>query len=165
VEPHEKTPLEAVAEKTTLREAIDHVSPEFEDTEDNVSRGTLLLAYWAKDSLTRAALDKLPATTIRALLKDSRAERGKRLCVTGQVVSITRSTSELWGPRKVWEGIVLNDAYDAVRYYAVGETGAIEQGTRATFCGVATGRYTYSNARGGTTHGVSAVGEFRSYAP
>lgn len=164
--PRPKTALELVAEKATLREAIEHVKGDFEDMDNNDdSRGTLLLAYWAKDYLTRPAVDALPATTIRAILKDSASERGKRLCVGGQVVGITRSTSELWSGKKVWEGILVTDAFDAVRYFAVGETGAIVKGTRATLCGVATGRYSYSNVRGGTTHGVSLVGEFRSYEP
>lgn len=162
--PKPKTVLEQVAEKTTLAEAIEYSKPEFKDMDNNDdSRGTLLLTYWAKDFLTRPAVDKLPTTNIKAILKDSLSERGKRLCVDGNVVSITRSTSSIWGDKKVWEGILVTDSFDAVRYFAVGETGSIVKGTRAKLCGVATGRYSYDNARGGTTHGVSVVGDFRSY--
>ena len=47
-----------------------------------------------------------------------------------------------------------------IHYLAAGDTGTLVDGDRARFCGVTTGRYSYSNAGGGTTHAVQLIGMF-----
>ena len=162
-EPERKSPAEVVVELKTLKEVIEYVKTFSHDTENETSVGAVLFTLWAKDHLNRKEFQTVPATTHALVLKDSDAERGKRLCSSGRVIQISKSNSEVWGSSKVWEGVFMMPSFKAVRYIAVGETGEIVEGTTATFCGLVIGKYSYSNAGGGTTHAVSAVGEFISY--
>ena len=163
--PAEDTPIEAIGKLTTLQEAVSFAKPFCSDVVNEVSPGEILLAVWMKDRLAGKDLDAIPATTVRAVLKDSEEARGKRLCGTGKVVQIARSRIEQWGASKVWQGLVMLPSRDVLHFTAVGETGEIVEDTTATLCGVVVGRYTYSNAGGGTTHAVAVTGHFRSYVP
>lgn len=158
-----KTPIDIIKEKKTLVEAIDYAKIFSEDTENDISQGAVLFTLWAKDNLNRKEFATIPTTTHALVMKDSDSERGKRLCVSGSVSQISKSNSESWEGKKVWEGTMMLPSFKFVKYVAVGETGEIVQGTTATFCGVVIGKHAFSNAVGGTTHSVFAVGEFVSY--
>lgn len=47
-----------------------------------------------------------------------------------------------------------------MRFAAVASTGELVAQSSANFCGVTTGKYSYSNSGGGTTHAVFLVGMF-----
>lgn len=164
----EKAPLqpsEEVMTKTTLAEAVAFVRPHCADAKETLSPGSILLTLWAKDYLTAPALDRLPSTTYKAVQRDSEEERGKKICTTGKVVQIRRDRAELWGTKKVWEGVIMLPSLDALHFIAVGEVADITEGTTATYCGVVIGRYSYGNTRGGTALAVTTVGLFKSFEP
>lgn len=46
------------------------------------------------------------------------------------------------------------------RLIALGSNRGIDQGSRARFCGIVIGRYSYRSSGGGTTHAVQLVGAF-----
>jgi hypothetical protein len=54
----------------------------------------------------------------------------------------------------------MNGAENLYRFYAVGSTGSIVESSSARFCGVAIGKYDYTNSMGGAGHAVAAVGMF-----
>jgi len=90
-------------------------------------------------------------------MKDSGPERGKRLCTSGTVVQIKADAS---GGEKVFEGLLMTNSMDAVRFVAVGSTDDILENSVARFCGVAIGRHSFPNVSGGQTLAVLAVGMF-----
>jgi hypothetical protein len=51
--------------------------------------------------------------------------------------------------------------YDLIKFVAAGSTGQLVAQSRARFCGATTGKYSYSNSGGGTSHAVQMVGMFR----
>lgn len=56
-------------------------------------------------------------------------------------------------------GLMTNDV-KVIRFVAVGSSGELVENSSARFCGFVMGLNSYSNAVGGTTHGVSVVGMF-----
>jgi len=52
-----------------------------------------------------------------------------------------------------------------IRFVAVGDTGALVANSTARFCGIVTGRFTYLNAIGGTTHAVRLVAQAGQASP
>jgi hypothetical protein len=141
----------------TLPAVIEGARPLMQDTVDEQSVGTITLAYWAIDRMTHADLDQVPETKRGLVFKDSSAERGKRLCVKGRISEIAVEETEMG---KVYVGGIVSGYTDVTRFIAVGNTGELVEDSRAKFCGVVTGRYSYSNVSGGTTHAPMAVGLF-----
>lgn len=156
LEPEEKQPslVNQVMEKKTLKDAIEFSKLAMEDSYNESSAGSLLLAAWASKNLTWKDVQALPKTRRGLVMKDSDKERGKGLCASGRVIQISKAASD------VYAGLILNSALDVYSFLAVKDTGEIEEGSRATFCGVVTQKYSYSNSGGGTTHSIQIVGMF-----
>ena len=92
-------------------------------------------------------------------MKDSEEERGRRICTRGKLIEIH---AERTSYGKLYDGgMFMGWSYSrVVSFIAVGSTRGINQGSRARFCGVVIGRYSYSNSGGGVTHAVQLVGVF-----
>jgi hypothetical protein len=132
---------------------------------DGTTYGAILLLTWATDGtptgkLRRSDLEKLPKTSFAKMLKDSTDERAKTICAAGRIIQIARDHSEVWGGTPVWVGLMSEPNGDLTRYYAVGSSGELVEGSVAAFCGVSVGRFDYANSAGGTGHAVAAVGIF-----
>lgn len=137
--------------------AVELAKPMMDDTTDEISPGALALALWGtrRMRLADVVLAKNADETKPALIhKDSDRERGKRLCVRGHIVQITKDDLG------IFIGLLMMNDGDVVHYLACGDTGDLVERSRARFCGVAIGRYTYANAGGGTTHAIEMVGMF-----
>lgn len=147
-----------------LRLAVPHVENgwEFED-------GKRMILWWSNERLTWDALSALPETTFGQAKKDIAAERGKRICLSAQVVDISKNAN--YSP-PIYVGISSNRRDDIISFFAIGSTDGIVQRSRATFCGVLTGTHDYENSGGGWSHSLVAIGMFdlpanraRKYTP
>ncbi len=150
--------VQRLAKAQTLAEAIQATVPLMEDTINKPSEGTGLLALWSSKHLQWADVGVAKnETTTKLILKDSDAARGKRMCVAGDIIQIAKER----GTDRVYSGL-LGGYYGQgiISYIAIGDTGELVENSAARFCGVVTGRFTYGNAGGGTTHAVSMVGMF-----
>jgi hypothetical protein len=153
--PREPTLAEKLRDTKRLPDAMELILPGVQDTQDKPDTASSILALWMSNNPSWSAIEQLPETTHARILKDSQAERGKRLCVSGQVVQIAREQGT-----KLFYGTLFGEAGRMTYYYAVGSTGDIVDGHRARFCGVSAGRFSYENTGGGTTHAVRLVGMF-----
>jgi hypothetical protein len=128
------------------------------DTDDETSRGALMLALWANTRLrwSDVAVDK-NETSFALIRKDSDASRGKRLCIRGTLIQIQK---EGGGDATFFTGLMLTGNSQLASFIAVGSTGELVERRSARFCGVVIGRYDYSNSGGGKGHAVSVVGMF-----
>jgi hypothetical protein len=114
---------------------------------------------WAVGRLRWSDVSTEPAagTSYGRVMKDVDAERGKRLCVKGEVVQIEKSTSR-GGP--VFRGVMQSAAQEPFRYTAVGSTGELVTTQVARLCGVVVGRNSYESIDRATVHAVHLVGMF-----
>lgn len=138
-----------------LKDALDLTQPLMEDTQDKPDKGAALLALWMADHPSWSAIQRLPDTSHARVLKDSEAERGKKICVSGTIVQIAKEQGT-----KVYSGTLGTPDQKIYFYIAVASTGDLLENSPAKFCGVVTGRFSYSNVTGGTTHAVRLVGLF-----
>lgn len=141
----------------TLDEALRLALPLMDDTLNKESDGAVMLALWASDHMKWADVAVAKnETSIAKILKDSDANRGKRMCLSGSIIQIAKQRGT-----DLYSGL-LNGFYGAgiVRFFVAGDTGDLVEDSETRLCGVATGRYVYSNSGGGTTHAVSLVGMF-----
>lgn len=155
--PPEPTFAERLAAQSSLSGAVAMLRPLMTDTVNETSAGAAGLALWASKNLTWADLQSVPETKRSMVMKDPEAERGKRLCSTGTINEIQVDRS---GGAPVYIGGMMTPGYDSVRFMAVGSTGALVENSGARLCGIVAGRFSYSNAGGGTTHAVQVVGMF-----
>ena len=116
--------------------------------------GIALTKAWVEKRYTWAELAAVPETKRALVLKDSDAERGKRICTEGTVIEISKAASG------VFEGGIMNDGRDVSSFLALGSTGTIVAKNSARFCGIVIGRRSYKNSGGGVTHSVQLVGMF-----
>jgi len=151
------TPLEEVQSKKTFAEALAFSKPKFQDTQNKADAGALLLAAWMADKKAWADINALPETSVAKVLKDSDEERGKRLCASGTIIEIAKTKTDV---AKLWDGGMATNDGKIIRFIAAGSTGELVERSNARFCGVMTGRDSYSNSGGGTTHAVRVVGMF-----
>ena len=160
VEPPPEVTLKQELDSTrTLAGALDVLRDHLKDSEGTLDSGAAFLALWSTRHLTWKDIVSLPKTTRALVLKDSDAERGKALCAEGSISQITADHSA--GPAQtVHEGGIVTSSMAVVRFLAVGSTGSLVENSYARFCGVVTGRYSFTNAGGGTTHAVQLVGFF-----
>jgi hypothetical protein len=152
----EPTRHERAANWESLQIALAETTPFMDDTLNDHSEGTVLLTAWAIKRLKMTDILSLPETTRGRVMKDSFATRGSKLCVTGRVSQIQ---AERVGASTIYLGGIMR-SYEVTRFVAVGDTGTIEEGSRARFCGIVTGRHSYSNTGGGTTIAPQLVGMF-----
>lgn len=87
--------------------------------------------------LTWRELQATAETTVPGALKDAERERGKRVCVRGNLLDIERK--DLAG-RPTHHGALSTTDGDTVRFVAVGSTGTLVKRDAAVFCGIVTGR-------------------------
>jgi hypothetical protein len=99
----------------------------------------------------------VPETSFARVGKDSAAERGKRLCGRGTIISITADHSS---EGTAYMGQFMMQGQKVLDYIAVGSTGDLVARNSARFCGIVTGTSSYSNSGGGQTHAVRVVGMF-----
>lgn len=151
----EPTVAERLKKATLLPEALGIIQAQFEDTQDKPDPATSLFALWMGDNPSWSAIQRLPETTHARVLKDSESERGKRLCISGTVLQISKEQGT-----KLFSGTLMSDDMKPIFYIATASTGDLVGQSRAKFCGVVTGRYSYSNVSGGTTHAIRLVGLF-----
>lgn len=143
---------------TSLSEAIAATKPKMEDfNEVEVSLGAIYLALWSSTHLTWADLQTVEQGKYGMVMKDSESQRGKRICIPGQIIEIEldKSTKE-----KIYAGGIFDDQMRIYRFIAVGSTGELMAGSNANFCGIITGKNNYSNSQGGVAHAVHLVGMF-----
>lgn len=155
--PRELTFTERVASETTLAGALKLLRPTMTDTQNELPPAAATLALWGSRHLTWADLQSIPETKRALVMKDPDAERAKRLCVTGTINEIEVDRS---GGAPVYLGGMMTPGMDFVRFMAVGSTGTLVEGNGARLCGIVTGKYSYTNAGGGTTHSMMVVGMF-----
>ena len=128
---------------------------DFDETQ--ISVGALSLAIWSSENMKWSELQALPTAKYGMVMKESDSERGKKICVTGNVVEISADSS---GPQKVYLGGMADEQFHIYRFIAVGSTGEIVAGSNSRFCGVVTGKNDYSNSAGGVAHAIHLVGMF-----
>jgi hypothetical protein len=153
----EPTLMEQLAEETTLPGALKVIGPHFDDATDDLDPGALKFALWSASHLKWQDIQQLPETKHAKVLKDPDAERGKRNCYRGKIAQIQVDRS---AGTPVYLGGLVTGGGTVLRFAAVGSTGELVEDSYANFCGVTTGKYSYSNAGGGTTHAVFLVGLF-----
>ena len=149
-----------VLAQSNLPAALSYVRPAFRD--GTADGGHTLLTLWALNRMrwTDVAVPQ-SETTYPMFKKDPDAERGKRLCEDIRVLDIR---AEVFAPgRKAFQGLAISRGPDPVvpyQFTAVGSTGEIVAHTNATFCGVATGLFSYQSADGTRREGLQVLGMF-----
>lgn len=123
-----------------------------------LSTGHLVFATWASRKLLW--FDVIVATNETSYVlvaKDPDKERGKRICLTGWVASISANKSR---SPTTYDGMMRAESGHWFGYTAVHDTDKIVADVDARFCGVVTdfGRFAFS--KGGTVDVVSIVGMF-----
>nr|PZN75905.1 MAG: hypothetical protein DIU57_17880 [Pseudomonadota bacterium] len=141
-----------------LREVLPLLTPLFGDTFERVDPAAAVFAVWGSDGrLTWSDIQAAPATKHSLVMKDPEANRGKRLCVSGEIVQIEADRSAV---HMMHSGVMGTESWDFVRFVALGSSGDLVQDSWARFCGIVTGKQSYNNTQGGVTHAVFAVGMF-----
>lgn len=155
--PREPTLLELLSAESSVDGALKVVGPHLSDSTNALDPGALNLAIWGAEHLSWEDIQSLPETKHAKVLKDPEAERGKRNCYRGTIVEIQvdRSAGE-----PIYLGGLMTGSGMVIRFAAVGATGELVGNSYANFCGITTGKYSYSNSGGGTTHAVFLVGIF-----
>lgn len=150
--------MRALMAEPTFARAVQRTRPLMADRTNTASEGATLLALWALAHPPTWA-DVAPArdeTSVGMVRKDSDGERGKRLCAPGQILKIK---VERLRDGSVASGSLLTDGETLVHFFALRDTGALVEDSRARFCGVVTGNFTFSNEQG-TADGIQVVGMF-----
>lgn len=151
---------EQIESKTSAAEAVRFALPHMEDRFDQTSTGALLLAQWAAGHLRWGDVHvERDETSPARIKKDADSERGKRMCYSGRIIQIAKT--DLVAGRSVFVGLMMARRYNIIHFLAAGSTGDLVEKSRARFCGFVTGRYSYSNSGGGSSHAVQMVGMFK----
>lgn len=142
-----------------LREAIASTRLDMKDiVGSDVSVGAAKLAVWGAENMHWAELQEIPTTKYGLVMKDSDAQRGQRICISGRVIEIELDRSV--PGKKIFVGGMYDDGDRIYRFVALQSTGEIMAHSRARFCGVVTGQQHYPNSAGGMAHAVHLVGMF-----
>lgn len=128
-----------------------------QDSQGDTDVGAIKFALWSSKNLTWKDVGVTTDETSAArVMKDSEAERGKRACWSGSIIEIAVDRS---AGRPLYVG-GLHSGANIIRFVAVRSTGDLVGRSPARICGYVTGRQSYSNSGGGTTHAVFVVGMF-----
>lgn len=151
-------PLDVIMTKRTAKEAFAVALPMMIERPNDTSPGGFLFSLWALQHLlwTDVAVST-DETSYARVKKDVDAERGKRFCVSGQIIEIA-SFKQPYGT--LFSGLLINPGGNLYRFSAVKSTGDLVEQSPARFCGYVMGNYDYSNSAGGTGHAVDMVGIF-----
>ncbi len=156
--PEPKTRGEQILGLDTMSKALAFAKPEMADTYNEIDPGTALFAEWAMKRMKLADVRVTRDETTPALvMKDPEQQRGKRLCYGGGILEI--HVGRVAGS-KINEGILLTRGGELIKFLAAGSLGSLVQNSPARICGVATGKFDYSNSAGGTGHAIKVVGMF-----
>jgi len=155
--PAEPSPLEQFMAIEDLDSALMFAKLDMADTVNEYSAGAAAFALWSARHLTWEALNSVPATKLKMAMKDSDEVRGKRICVRGEIVEIQAEKTD---DGKIYNGAMATRNFDFVRFSAAGTTGELVEDSRARFCGIFTGLFSYSNVSGGQTRSIFLVGMF-----
>jgi hypothetical protein len=128
----------------------------FEDSTDEMHVSSRFVVDWLnKVGRLRDVAPTKNETSIALVLKDSDRERGKKMCVRGSLLQIEKADTD------VFAGLMRDGSSgEIVAFASAKSTGRLVGGSKARFCGVIVGRFTYSNAGGGVTHAVQLAGMF-----
>lgn len=137
-------------------EAVAFALEAVEPTHNVLSAGAQRMALWAPGRMKLEDVRVTDETAPRKILKDWRAEVGKRFCVRGEVLEIERADG-IFAASFVG---TLSDRHSTVRFVASGPTDGIVADERARFCGVNFGVMSYDTAIGGTNRAIVMVGMF-----
>lgn len=89
-EPPPPTPFERIQAAPNLRAAFAIAKPEMVDPRDDEGKGTLLFLAWAARSMVWSDVGVAQDESSYALvMKDADEERGKRMCVPGNLIQIS----------------------------------------------------------------------------
>jgi hypothetical protein len=151
-------PYDVVMTKKTVAEALNVARPLMIEKAGDTSPGSFLLSLWALKNLQWPDVAvKSDETSFARTMKDSDAERCKRLCMSGAIVEIAAAKQPTG---TLYVGLLYSPAGNLYHFAAVKSTGDLVAESPARFCGFVTGRYDYSNSAGGTGHAVDMVGMF-----
>lgn len=156
--PIEKTPAQEMFDIPELRKAAFWASRFFRDRLDEEDEGAILLAQWMGDKRTtvKDLKEKIDETSRALVMKDSVRERGRYFCTSGKVIQI----QVVRGGITHTAGILMTPSWDPIRFVTTRSSGNIVDNTHARFCGIVSGRYSYSNTGGGVSHAVYLAGLF-----
>lgn len=153
-----ETPDDEIVKLRSFPDALAYAKPHMNDVYGQTSEGTRLMVVWALSRMTWDAVGvEKDETTHGKVLKDVALERGKRLCWRGTLIQIAadRSLGDA-----VYTGLLHSSQGDLYHFYGVGSSGDLVEDSYARFCGVVTGKYSYDNSGGGTSHAIALVGMF-----
>lgn len=157
--PPQPSPIEIIQSKNSFEDALAFAKPFMKDSINSLDIGALLFAIWANNNLTwQDVFVQSNETSFARVMKDSDEERGKKMCVRGSIIEISTDKTSEYG--KFYHGGMFSGRGDVVRFTAVKSTGDIVESSYARLCGIVTGKYSYSNSSGGTTHAINIVGMF-----
>lgn len=157
--PAQERPRDKLDKAVSLAEALAIAKPMMVNSPlDEHNAGTQALSHWASTKLTwqDVGLSK-NETSIRLVRKDLEEEAAKRMCVSGFLVQISKTTID---GHKFFRGLLSTWNGDLISFWAFGSTGQLVIHSNARFCGIVTGLYDYSNSGGGTSHAIELVGMF-----
>src|SRR5262249_60210188 len=104
----------------SLIAALELAKPKMADTVNELSDGTFMLVWWARDKMTWADVGIAKnETSFGKVKKDSEAERGKRMCASVSIIQIEKVDS------KMYTGLASTGSWEIVRFFAVGNTGEL----------------------------------------
>jgi hypothetical protein len=160
ISPMEKATAD-ISKVDKLELAVSVALPLMTDTHDEDSAGAGLLAAWSAEHAKWSDFS-LPGTrletTFDEMQKDPDKGRGKRTCVSGEIIEIHATKLGAEGGDT---GLLMGAGMRLVRFLSVGSSEGIVRDSRTSFCGVAIGQYDYANSAGGTGHAVEIVGMFK----
>jgi hypothetical protein len=127
-----------ILDAKNLAAAIEIARPHFTDDRSAPTRGAKLLVRYAAARLAwkDVAITK-NETSLELVEKDPPKATGKRLCVSGTLARIEKTTVD---GTDAYSARMTTKTGDALELYAVGDTGALVKRKPARFCGVVTGR-------------------------
>ena len=158
-EEEKKSPLEILREVKTLSEVTKLMGNSVEDKPNRSNDATGLITYWSSFNMKwNDVFVQSNETSFKKSRKDIDEERFKRMCIDGRLIQI-----EVVKPvdkTRWFVGLMMDQYQNIYHFNAVKNSGELVGGSFATYCGLVTGLYDYSNSGGGTGHAVDMVGMF-----
>lgn len=158
--PPAKTRSEIIAETPTLDAMLELARADLKDRgpTDEIPLGWYEMLLWSNRNLQWGDIQARPATKAGLVHKDSSAEIGKRMCVSGLIIEI--STGDVAGGKFYEGGILDTQNSDVYKFIALRNSGTLVGSDHARFCGIVLGNHSYSNSSGGVTHAIQLLGLF-----
>ena len=142
---------------STLAAAVEGFMPSMTDEQNGFSEGARKLAAWGASRMEWQQLRALPMTRRAKVMKDPSAERGRLICLSGQIIEIEVAH---FPAGDVTIGGMADYEGNIYRFANVRSSGELVERSPAAMCGVVIGKIDYSNSMGGVEHAVQLVGMF-----